>query len=247
MKTKKIFLVSIYTSLFALSGCINMGGPNTRYLQVENLAKDFAQPPKSGHYKVGETVEFTVDLIYDAEIYVFLNEERLDNYKYDNEKGYRYFSFEMPKKDSTLVCTWDSQYYRKEWTLRSLYPSLECMDGLTIDDMVEIRQKTVVSGVNPDIAEPKEIITTDERDFEYNLNALFVEKLEEAEDYVTPDGNAISNFTFVFRKNGEEKEFALSIDDYYYVYAPLRKTHFKYKNGHAGAPKIQYPNETSDV
>ena len=259
MKLRKILLGTLFTSFYAICSCKSIGEPNKYYLTVENVARDFVDPPKSGYYRAGEKIKFSVDRLCDAQVYDFLNEEIIDEDDCNDYKPLRYFSFKMPEKDSVLTCTLDRAYYQKEWNLYSFYlssdiyfnddESLRCTQPIdylyvanlrntAIEDMIEIRETTCSRGIGE-----INTVTTDSRDFEYNVNALFSETLVRAPEYASTEEVTISYFEYTFHGNGKNLTFSFDLIDGMYVYANLG--YFKFQNGSDGAPKIQYPVDKS--
>ena len=69
-------------------------------------------------YKAGDTVEIKVDIIIDAEISVYVNNEKLSSIGYD--KDYNLYEFEIPNEDVTVHLTFDPFYGRENYTFEEL-------------------------------------------------------------------------------------------------------------------------------
>ena len=77
------------------------------------IESDFIDPEfKSGSYEAGEVVTFKVGIVLDANVYVFLNGEKLRSDDIDD--GFYIFEFTMPNHDSILHVTMNEYYYSSD-------------------------------------------------------------------------------------------------------------------------------------
>jgi hypothetical protein len=94
--------------------------------------------PNSGKYKPGKKWEIKTDVIDDAGIYVYVNNERVPRSHYDSD--YWGFEFTMPEEDVVLVITMDQFYGKTEYTFDELFYQAE---NLNMENVEAILENTV--------------------------------------------------------------------------------------------------------
>ena len=84
------------------------------------IESDFIDPEfKSGSYEAGEVVTFKVGIVLDANVYVFLNGEKLRSVDIDD--GFYIFEFTMPNHDSILHVTMNEYYYSSDLSFSDIF------------------------------------------------------------------------------------------------------------------------------
>lgn len=87
---------------------------------------DHLGEPLLPFYKAGDTVKIKVDIIIDAAISVYVNNDKLSSVGYD--KDYNFYEFEMPHEDVTVHLTFDPFYGRENYTFDELLYWVEQLD-----------------------------------------------------------------------------------------------------------------------
>ena len=248
MKIKNIGIVALFASFLAISACRSVNAPWKHYLTVINQCRDFCSPPESGYYRSGETIKFKTDKIYDASLYVILNDTYLTENDYEHD--YLDYSFEMPDHDATLVFTMDSFYLDKDYTIIGVTSSYdEPINIITSKDIVEIKETKIPYEVYKsrrygDNLNFPVTASTDKRDLDYNYDVLHNEPIVKAEDYAPTINTVVSEFTLTFKFfDGENFDFSFAVYDGVYIRQSSTNRYFKLKNGESVGPKIQYSSE----
>lgn len=92
---KKYFILLLTLLPICLVSC----GTNTYSLTVEGDKTVLVEKFKN-YYEAKETIKFKTYIIYDADLLVYLNGEKLIQTDYDSK--YWTYSFKMPEKNSTI-------------------------------------------------------------------------------------------------------------------------------------------------
>lgn len=223
MKIKKLLLIPIIALPFTLSGC-----GEKYYLSVEcqsdfvkSLTKDV---PKSGYYRSGKKFTFKVEMLCDADVYVYQNNKSFSDVQY--EGNYAIYSFTMPKENTTLAITMDDFYLDKEYRITQLYfvpwhnPPI-----FTVDELSRIELTTYIDGISPEIKNPVKYVSEDIRDFEYNLNVIKNKTVTKAKTMENSGGTSRSTYKFYY-------DYAEGFEPHYLEITILNGKYIEYYNGY---------------
>ncbi len=175
MKTNKLFLIlsSLFISVSTLVACNTTNNAKQYYLHVDSVDSSICPDlPKSGLYNEKEKISLKVKVVTDVTFYVFLNDERL-NYdrREDQIGGYEYYEFEMPSMESYLTINSDLYYQDREYDFNEVVYGVDYIIN-------NINNITSVSIQIHNLGEDDVVVTSyDKRDIEYNVNILKNEKL----------------------------------------------------------------------
>ncbi|MCH5172417.1 MAG: hypothetical protein J1F31_06295 [Erysipelotrichales bacterium] len=166
MKKILMFLLIVMSS-FCLFSCENIPVHDLlKDIPSYNLSVEFSDNyffssliscPKSGSYKAGTILEVRSGIIYDADIYVYLNNSMIDKIDENQEWIYR---FKMPDKESSLYITMDRFFGKSEYTFQYLFNWSNNIYEET--DITKIRYESEDSGESSDIL--IDVIYTEDRD-----------------------------------------------------------------------------------
>lgn len=144
-----------------------------------NMADSIIKSPKSGYYNAGDELLIRANILYDAQIYVFLNNELKTTTSWTND--FNEWKIEMPSKDSTLVLTMDRFYATDVTTISKIIPSY-----MEKDEVTKIRIRDGYNGVRPGSLD---IIKYADSQAEINrFYSFFDEKVEKCDNNLVPDG-----------------------------------------------------------
>lgn len=121
MKKSVVSLITLLlVTIICLSSCdvSEIANSFDVYQVTVTGSKNYLGEPLLPYYRAGDTVEIKVPKICDAEIYVYVNNEKLSGIEYDRD--YNLFEFEMPNEDVTVHLTFDPFYGRENYTFDEL-------------------------------------------------------------------------------------------------------------------------------
>ena len=236
MKLNKLILIPILSSVFVFNACdtTTTGKYELTVEGVDRGCKDF---PKSGFYKEGTVFTFKTRIICDADDYVFFNNKQVKASDYDQD--YNIYTITMPKHNAKLVYTMDRFYLDLEYKVTDLFGVLNLFP-IEADKVVEIQESYYISGIDPSIENPVVKVTTDYRDFEFNVAALYSEPIVKANySGLSNDGTHIDTYIFKYVTDFsvDAHEFSISLVNGKYIEYYGR--YFKFKNNRPF--KIDYP------
>ena len=117
MKMKKVIALSLIISIGLC--CFTACDAFDDYYKVEVIdTTDSLIEPLKSRYEAGTLVEIKTYVIYDANIYVFLDGEKVPMSHYDSD--YWGYKFVMPKKNVSIYLTTDPYYGKDEFEFQEL-------------------------------------------------------------------------------------------------------------------------------
>lgn len=187
MKRRKglsyLILIPFLSSLVSCSGYYKLD-----VIFDGNVTDSIITFPKNGYYNAGDELLIRANILYDAQIYVFLNNELETTTSWTND--FNEWKIEMPSKDSTLVLTMDRFYATDVTTISKIIPSY-----MEKNEVTKIRIRDGYNGVRPgslDIV--KYTNSQDEFDRFYSF---FDEKVQKYDNNSVPDGGNYRVISFI--------------------------------------------------
>ena len=187
MKRRKglsyLILVPFLSSLVSCSGDYKLD-----VIFDGNTADSIISSPKSGYYNAGDELLIRANILYDAQVYVFLNNELETTTSWNND--FNEWKIEMPSKDSTLVLTMDRFYATDVTTISKIIPSY-----MEKDEVTKIRIRDGYNGVRPGSLDI--IKYTDSQEEINRFYSFFDEKVEKCDNNLVPDGGNYRVISFI--------------------------------------------------
>ena len=225
MKVKQLLLLSLLP--LSIIGCDDEVEATRHHLTIKGSSDVCVDLPFEGNYKVGQKLDFKIKHVTDVSFYAYLNNERLEPSK--DDENYSYYTFRMPNKDSELGIG-NRYYVDREYSIREiLYVDYFEKEDVT---MVEIETGDVAGRLQPTITQ-----SNDQRDIDYNYDIINAKQMVKTTIAVMDGVYLKVKFYFGNTENTVEyridNEIAVSLDF-------MDRTHFAYKSG-ASKPKIEHP------
>lgn len=166
---------------------------------------NFLHEPLKDKYRVGTEVEIKIDMVTDIGVYVFVNDERINQSGWDNDNYYIIYKFTMPEEDVEVYITTNA-YHGVD--ICDFSRPFYWANYLKDDEVVKIKRESSCDG-SPENVEIK--YTTDKTDIE-NICAVFNCKLKPcANPQIT--GSYFTTYTFYTA----DSEYELKISGGYAV------------------------------
>lgn len=187
MKIRKglsyLILVPFLSSLVSCSGDYKL-----EVIFDGSIADSVIRSPKSGYYNADDELLIRANILYDAQIYVFLNNELETTTSWANDFNER--KIEMPSKDSTLVLTMDRFYATDVTTISKIIPSY-----MEKGEITKIRIRDGYNGVRPGSLDI--VKYTDSQDDIDRFYSFFDEKVQKCDNDLVPDGGNYRIISFI--------------------------------------------------
>lgn len=187
MKRRKglsyLILVPFLSSLVSCSGDYKL-----EVVFDGNIADSIIKSPKSGYYNAGDELLIRANILYDAQIYVFLNNELETTTSWTSD--FKEWKIEMPSKDSTLVLTMDRFYATDVTTISKIFPSY-----MEKNEVTKIRIRDGYNGVQPGSLDI--IKYTDSQEEIDKFYSFFDEKVQKRDNNSVPDGGNYRIISFI--------------------------------------------------
>ena len=187
MKRRKgLSYLIIMPFLSSLSSC--SGDYKLEVIFDGSIADSVIRSPKSGYYNAGDELLIRANILYDAQIYVFLNNELETTTSWTSDFNER--KIKMPAKDSTLVLTMDRFYVTDVTTISKIIPSY-----IEKDEITKIRIRDGYNGVRPGSLDI--VKYTDSQDDIDRFYSFFDEKVQKCDNDLVPDGGNYRIISFI--------------------------------------------------
>lgn len=187
MKRRKglsyLILVPFLSSLVSCSGDYKL-----EVICDGSIADSVIRSPKSGYYNAGDELLIRANILYDAQIYVFLNNELETTTSWTSDFNER--KIKMPAKDSTLVLTMDRFYATDVTTISKIFPSY-----MEKNEVTKIRIRDGYNGVQPGSLDI--IKYTDSQEEIDKFYSFFDEKVQKRDNNSVPDGGNYRIISFI--------------------------------------------------
>lgn len=187
MKRRKglsyLILIPFLSSLVSCSGYYKLD-----VIFDGNVTDSIITFPKNGYYNAGVELLIRANILYDAQIYVFLNNELETTTSWTND--FNEWKIEMPSKDSTLVLTMDRFYATDVTTISKIIPSY-----MEKNEVTKIRIRDGYNGVRPGSLDM--IKYTDSQEEIDKFYSFFDEKVQKCDNNSVPDGGNYRVISFI--------------------------------------------------
>lgn len=194
-------------------------------------------------YKAGDTVEIKVHTIHDAEISVYVNNERLSSTGYDND--YNFFEFVMPNEDVTVYLTFDPFYGKENYTFDELLYWVENLEtgigGVPINGV-----SVTINNFSDETSFIEKRYSQKQQDID-SFKAITDQPLVKSDYEVLVETNCAFTYTFYCNDNpytGDwvgDLEFADNFFSHFYNLTSYPQP-FKFENPNYTLPTIENPD-----
>ena len=233
---KKVLILITVLSTIGLMSCTDINENDFYTLTVDfsntELASSRISCPKSGKYKAGEKLEVQSHIIYDADLYVYLNENEVRQVEAD---GYWIYSFEMPAIDSVLYITMDQFYGKDEYTFGEIFHWPNYVKKL--DDITKVRYE--IGEIGGSIDKLAYVTYTEDKDDISLFYDLLKEPLVRNKSTVVCDDGIYECITYYIDNNS----YSFFIDDkgvYWHDFSSSE--YFVFKNDRSKLFEIANPS-----
>ena len=194
-------------------------------------------------YKAGDTVEMKIPKICDAEISVYVNDEKLSGVEYDSD--YNLFEFVMPHEDVTVHLTFDSFYGRVNYTFDELLYWVENLEtgigGVPINGV-----SVTINNFSDETSFIEKRYSEKQQDID-SFKAITDQPLVKSDYEVLVETNCAFTYTFYCNDNPYtsdwvgDLEFADNFFSHFYNLTSYPQP-FKFENPNYTLPTIENPD-----
>lgn len=127
-------------------------------------------------YKFGELVDIKIHPLYDADMYIYINDEYKAN-RYHSDYDYRGYRFYMPAEDVTLTFSGDKFYLDRYYSFNEVF---SWANQLSLDEIKKVSLEEGYIGVNPDTQNNEVYFSKDSQDIKsvFNITKQLLKKAD---------------------------------------------------------------------
>ncbi|MDE5566462.1 MAG: hypothetical protein K2I77_05700, partial [Anaeroplasmataceae bacterium] len=145
---KMVSIIFLLMIILTISSCDNNSSyskkPKKDYYQLSVTSEivDVLDLPENGYYKAGCILEIKAAICTDVGMYVYLNNEKMEC---EYEDDYLYWTFSMPKKDSTIHITRNEFYGKDVYAFEEVFSEVKFLNE---ENVIKIREELGYYGVS---------------------------------------------------------------------------------------------------